>query len=410
LAYLEYKISQRKSNFIFIIDDKKNKRLLLLKLSFMRQYSILVLFFLGLTQCRNIENSESLTATIKNSIHYAKGFSLEKYDDYSVVKVTNAYPSATENYTYVLHKKGVQIPDSLQQFTAIEVPIKKVIVTSTTHIPALESLGVENTLIGFPSTQYISSEKTRALIDAGKVRDLGANQSLNTEVILDIQPDVIVGFSVDGELKTYKNLEKNGQKIIFNGDWTEKTPLGKAEWLKFFGALYDLDEKADELFNSIEKEYNLVLDLAKTTKLQPTIFAGAIYEDQWFLPQGDSWAAYFLKEANGNYLWKDYKGTGSLALSFESVLETAQNADFWIGPGQFTSIQEILDNNKNYIHFTAVQRKNVYSFSTKKGKTGGIIYYEQAQNRPDLVLKDIVKILHPEALPNHQLVFFERLK
>ena len=186
--------------------------------------------------------------------------------------------------------------------------------------------------------------------------------------------------------------------------------MGKAEWLKFFGALYDLDEKADELFNSIEKEYNLVLDLAKTTKLQPTIFAGAIYEDQWFLPQGDSWAAYFLKEANGNYLWKDYKGTGSLALSFESVLETAQNADFWIGPGQFTSIQEILDNNKNYIHFTAVQRKNVYSFSTKKGKTGGIIYYEQAQNRPDLVLKDIVKILHPKALPNHQLVFFERLK
>ena len=86
-------------------------------------------------------------------------------------------------------------------------------------------------LIGFPTTDYISSEKTRALIDAEKVRDLGSNQGLNTEVILDIQPDVIVGFSVDGDLKTYKNLEKNGQKIIFNGDWTEKTPLGKAEWI-----------------------------------------------------------------------------------------------------------------------------------------------------------------------------------
>ena len=230
----------------------------------------------------------------------------------------------------MLHKKGVQIPDSLEQFTSIEVPIKKVIVTSTTHIPALESLGVENTLIGFPSTQYISSKKTRALIDTGKVRDLGSNQGLNTEVILDIQPDVIVGFSVDGDLKTYKNLEKNGQKIIFNGDWTEKTPLGKAEWIKFFGALYDLDEKATEIFNSIEKEYNSVLTLAKNTKKQPTIFAGAIYEDQWFLPQGDSWAAFFLKEANGNYLWKDSKGTGSLALSFESVLDKAKDADFWM--------------------------------------------------------------------------------
>ena len=341
----------------------------------MRHYFYLVVLFLGLTQCKKSENSVNQNTSVQNSVQYAAGFSIEKYDGFSIVKVTNAYPEAKNDYTYILHKKGIQIPDSLQQFMSIEVPIKKVIVTSTTHIPALESLGVENTLIGFPTTQYISSAKTRALIDAGKVRDLGSNQGLNTEVILDIQPDVIVGFSVDGDLKTYRNLEKNGQKIIFNGDWTEKTPLGKAEWIKLFGALYDLDKKATEIFNSIEKEYNSVLALAKNTKTQPTIFAGAIYEDQWFLPQGESWAAYFLKEANGNYLWKDSKGTGSLALSFESVLDKAKDADFWIGPGQFTSIKEILDNNPNYIHFKAVKTKNVYSFSTKKGKTGGIIYY-----------------------------------
>ncbi|WP_264549405.1 ABC transporter substrate-binding protein [Flavobacterium sp. N2820] len=376
----------------------------------MRHYIFLIILLLGFIQCKESKNQTGLNTSEQNSIRHAEGFSIEKYDGFSIVKVSNAYPEAKNNYTYILHKKNVQIPDSLQQFISIEVPIKKVIVTSTTHIPALESLGVEQTLIGFPTTNYISSEKTRALIDAGKVRDLGSNQGLNTEVILDIQPDVIIGFSVDGDLKTYKNLEKNGQKIIFNGDWTEKTPLGKAEWIKFFGALYDLDDKATEIFNSIEKEYNSVLALAKNAKTQPTIFAGAIYEDQWFLPQGDSWAAYFLKEANGNYLWKESKGTGSLALSFESVLDKAKGADFWIGPGQFTSIQEILDNNPNYIHFKAVKNKNVYSFSTKKGKTGGAIYYELAQNRPDLVLKDMVKILHPEILPNYELYFFERLK
>lgn len=376
----------------------------------MRHNFLFILLLLSFIHCKNNDNSKNQTASVKNNIQYAEGFSIEKYNGFSVVTISNAYPSAKKKYTYVLHKKGVSLPDSLKQFTAIEVPVKKVIVTSTTHIPALESLGVENTLVGFPSTRYISSKKTRALIANGKIRDLGSNQGLNTEVILDLQPDVIVGFSVDGDLKTYKNLEKSGQKIIFNGDWTEKTPLGKAEWIKFFGALYDLDAKADQLFASIEKEYNSVLTVAKKTKSQPSILAGAIYEDQWFLPQGDSWAAYFLKEANGNYLWRDSKGTGSLALSFESVFEKAQNADFWIGPGQFTSIQEILDNNPNYIHFKAVKNKEIYSFSTKKGATGGIIYYEQAQNRPDLVLKDIVKILHPEVLPNHQLVFFEKLK
>ena len=376
----------------------------------MRHYSFLVVLFFGFIQCKKSVNSVNITTSIKNSIQHAEGFSIEKYDGFSVVKVSNAYPEAKDKYTYVLHKKGVQIPDSLNQFTAIEVPIKKVIVTSTTHIPSLESLGVEKGLIGFPTTDYISSEKTRTLIDAGKVRDLGSNQGLNTELILDIQPDVIIGFSVDGDLKTYKNLEKNGQKIIFNGDWTEKTPLGKAEWIKLFGTLYDLDDKANEIFNSIEKEYNSALALAKNSKTQPTIFAGATYENQWFLPQGDSWAAFFLKEANGNYLWKDSKGTGSLSLSFESVLDKAKDADFWIGPGQFGSIKEILDSNPNYIHFKAVKNKNVYSFSTKKGKTGGVIYYELAQNRPDLVLKDIVKILHPEVLPDHELFFFEKLK
>jgi len=376
----------------------------------MRHYYFLVVLFLGFTQCKESENVANQNTSVRNSIQYAEGFSIEKYEGFSVVKVSNAYPEAKSKYTYVLHKKGVQIPDSLNQFTAIEVPIKKVIVTSTTHIPSLESLGVESTLIGFPTTDYISSEKTRALIDAGKVRDLGSNQGLNSEVILDIQPDIIVGFSVDGDLKTYKNLEKNGQKIIFNADWTEKTPLGKAEWIKLFGALYDLDEKANEIFNGIENEYNAALTLAKNTKTQPTIFAGSIYKDQWFLPQGDSWAAYFLREANGNYLWKETTGTGSISLSFESVLDKAKDADFWIGPGQFSSIQEILDSNPNYIHFKAVQNKNIYSFSTKKGRTGGVIYYELAQNRPDLVLKDIVKILHPDVLPDYELFFFEKLK
>lgn len=376
----------------------------------MKHYFFIAFLFFGFIQCKKSENIENPNSISKNSIQYAKGFSIVKHVGFSIVNVSNAFPGAKDKYTYILHKKGVQIPDSLQHFTTIEIPIKKIIVTSTTHIPALESLGVEKSLIGFPNTNYISSEKTRTLIDLGKVRDLGNNQGLNTEIILDIQPDVIVGFNVDGDLKTYKNLEKNGQKIIFNGDWTEKTPLGKAEWIKLFGALYDVDKKANEIFSSIEKDYQYVLTLAKKTNKQPTIFAGAIYKEQWFLPQGDSWAAYFLKEANGNYLWKNSKGTGSLALSFESVLDRAKEADFWIGPGQFNSIKEILDDNVNYIHFKAVKNKNVYSFSTKKGKTGGVIYYELAQNRPDIVLKDIVKILHPTILPHHELYFFERLE
>ena len=370
---------------------------------------LLAFIFFGLIQCKKTKNIAKATVN-ENEIIHAEGFSLVEYDDFSILKVKNTYPESDETFTYVLHRENVIVPDSLQKFTAIQIPIQKIIVTSTTHIPSLEMLGVENTLVAFPSLKYISSETTRERIDQGKVREIGKNQSLNTEIILDLNPDVIVGFSVDGDMKTYKNLEKSGQKVIFNSDWTEKTPLGKAEWIKFFGALYDKNEKANAEFESIEESYNKALKLAQKAENKPTIFAGAIYEDQWYLPQGDSWAALFLKEANGNYLWSDTEGTGSLALSFESVLDKAKDADFWIGPGQFTSIDEIIKNNKNYQFFKAVENKNVYSFSTKKGKTGGVIYYELAPNRPDLVLKDMIKILHPELLPNYELFFFEQLQ
>lgn len=367
------------------------------------------ILFLGLTQCKKTKNIAKATVN-ENEIVHAKGFSLVEYDDFSILKVKNTYPESNETFTYVLHKENVIVPDSLQKFTAIQIPIQKIIVTSTTHIPSLEMLGVENTLVAFPTLEYISSETTRERIDQGKVREIGKNQSLNTEVILDINPDVIIGYSVDGDMKAFKNLEKSGQKVIFNSDWTEKTPLGKAEWIKFFGALYDKKEKANAEFESIEESYNKALKLAQQAETKPTIFAGAVYEDQWYLPQGDSWAAIFLKEANGNYLWADTEGTGSLALSFESVLDKAKEADFWIGPGQFTSIEEIIKDNPNYKFFKAVETKNVYSFSSKKGKTGGVIYYELAPNRPDLVLKDIIKILHPEVLPNYELFFFEQLQ
>ncbi len=382
--------------------------LFLLKIYFMR-WLVIILLALFTISCNESKSNHEKEATGKELISDAKGLSIKEFDNFKLVTVTNTFPEATENYTYVLHKKGNKLPDSLAKYTSIEIPIQKVIVTSTTHIPSLEMLEVENSLKAFPNTNYVSSEKTRILIENGNVREIGNNQSLNTEIILDIQPDVIVGFSVDGDMKTYKNLERNGQKIILNSDWTEKTPLGKAEWIKFFGALYDKNEQADSIFNKIKNDYLEAVKLAKNTSYSPTIMAGSIYEDQWFLPQGDSWAAYFLIEANGDYLWKDSKGTGSLALSFESVLDKAKDADFWIGPGQFTSIEQILTSNPNYKYFKAVQNKNVYSFSSKKGKTGGVIYYELAPNRPDLVVKDLIKILHPNVLPEYQLYFFEKL-
>jgi len=374
-------------------------------------YFILFIALLAFAGCKNETQAPLAKAQqVKNAVKYAKGLQIFKYDGITVVKVTQPWPDAKQGFTYVMQQKGAVVPDSLKQFTIIPVPLTRVIVTSTTHIPSLEMLGVESTLVGFPGTDYISSRKTRALIDSGKVKEAGANESLTTEVVIDLNPAAVVAFGINSTNKTLTTLEQSGLKVLYNGDWTEQSPLGKAEWIKFFGALYAKDAQADTLFSQIEKDYNDALALTKNVTKKPTAMAGAVYQDQWFMPQGGSWGSLFLKDAGANYLWADAEGTGSLSLSLETVLDKAQNADIWIGPSQFTSLKEMTDANPHYSQFKSFKNKDVYSYSVKKGKTGGLIYFEMAPNRPDLVLKDLISIFHPELLPGYQLNYFEKLK
>jgi iron complex transport system substrate-binding protein len=368
--------------------------------------SFLVIF---LQSCKKETKSET-SIIAANTVTYAKGFSIENYHGYSVVTVKNPWPKATQTYRYILKEKNGSVPDSLKKHITITVPIKNIVVTSTTHIPSLEMLNEVNSLIGFPHCDYISSARVRKRIEAGKITELGNNNDLNTEVLLDLQPDVIIGYGIDNKNPMLDNLQKSGLKVLFNGDWNEESALGKAEWIKFFGALYGKQKQAEKIFTKIEKDFLKTITIAKLAQKKPTVLAGDMFEDHWYLPQGTSWGSQLLKQANSSYLWQETRGTGSLSLSFETVFEKAATADIWITSGQFSSLKEMIDANPHYSKFDAFKNKNVYSFSGKKGKTGGILYYELAPNRPDIVLKDLVKILHPELLVGYKPFFFEKLK
>lgn len=368
-------------------------------------------FFVLITGCKEKTATTSfIPAAAENQVEYATGFELYQYDDFKLLKVRNSSPESDKTETYFLHKKGVQLIDSLKKHTGLIIPLQSVIVTSTTHLPSLEMLEVDHTLVGFPGLNYISSEKIRSLIGQNKIREVGQNERINTEVVIDLNPDVLVSFAINESNQTLENLKNAGIKVLLNGDWNEKHPLGKAEWIKFFGALYDKDQEANEIFEKIKSDYEEAKKMASKAAQKPTIITGNIYEDVWYLPKGDSWSAVFLADANTDYFWSETSGTGSLALSFEEVFDLAQDADYWIGAGAYSSLDQMLKSNPHYKEFRAFKEKNVYSFSTKKGATGGVIYYELAPNRPDLVLKDIIKITHPELLPDYELQFFEQLK
>lgn len=373
-------------------------------------YSLVWVLGICLMACHPKTEKSLVNPSISNSIQYASGFELYRYKDFSMLKITQPWPGKKTDDVYILHQDPTKIPDSLKNYTAIQVPIKNIIVTSTTHIPPLEMLGVEQTLLGFPGTDFISSIKTRKRIDEGKIKNLGQNESINVEQVISLQPNILVGFGIDSHNPTMDLLKNNGIKILFNGDWTETSPLGKAEWIKLFGALYDLDQKANVLFDEIVSDYQKCLDLVKNVSNIPTVMSGGMYQGVWYTPQGESWAANFYQQAKTHYIWKDSQGTGSLSLPFEVVYEKAKNADYWIDVAQYGSLSEMIKDNPHYQEFTSFKNKKVYSSSVKKGAKGGIWYYEWAPMRPDLVFKDIIKITHPELLPNYQLYFFTPLQ
>lgn len=365
-------------------------------------FLIVITFLVGVTSCK--KDTKINKRPQQSTVVYATGFDIIDYPNYRKLIIKSQHKETS----YLFIKPFKKFAD-LGFGKVFYHPIKRIVVTSTTHIPMLELLDEEQSLIGFPNTKYISSSKTRALINTGQIKELGNAQSINTELLLDLQPEVVIGFSEGTNQKMYANIKKSGIPVLINNDWLEQTPLGRAEWIKFFGILYGKEQQADSIFKRIEKHYLDAKKIALKASKKPKTLSGAMYMDMWNLPAGESYGAQLLKDANVDYPWHDSKGSGSLSLSFESVFETAQDADVWLFPSLFGSYKQLQESNLHYAQFKAFKNKKIYNFVHEKGETGGILYYELAPIQPDIVLKDIIKVTHPELLLDYKPVYLKAI-
>ena len=355
------------------------------------------------------EQKPSPKTNTNTSVTYAQGFDIQYFDGFKKLIIKTPYPNAEEALEYLIIPRENSVPDSLKTLKIIRTPVEKVVVTSTTHIPMLELLGEEEALVGFPNLKYISSSKTRNRIDQNLITELGNEESINTEILLDVAPELLIGFSMSNNNKMFNTIEKAGIPVVLNGDWLEETPLGRAEWIKFFAVFFDKEKEADSIFTAIEADYKDAVAIAIKATTKPSILSGVLYKDVWNLPAGESFVAKFLKDANTNYLWADTKGKGSLSLSFESVYDKGQHAKLWIAPGHYSSLEQLEQANEHYVKFDAFKNNKVFSFTQKKGATGGALYYELAPVQPHIVLKDIIKITHPDLLPTYEPVYLQKL-
>lgn len=379
----------------------------------MRLIFLYISTFLILSSCNDKKStsvaSDQQTEISSENITYAKGFSIKYFATHKEITVTSAWPKSKDTYRYLLVDKGKSVPPHDHKTVVVKTPVSKVVAFSTANIPVLEYLNVDTCLVGFPNTKFISSPKTRMRIDQGTVKDLNSDLDLNMELLLELAPELVIGFSVNGNNKTINQIGKFNIPVVLDGAWTEEHPLGRAEWIKFIAAFFNKEKEADSIFKTIEHAYLDTKELAKNAKKKPTVLSGSMFKDVWNISGGNSFIATYFKDANTNYLWASNHSTGSLQLNFENVLQKAQQAELWIGAGNFNSKDQMVANSKGYALFDAFKTNAIFTYTNKIGPEGGLLYYELGPLRPDLTLKDIIAIAHPELLKNHDLYFFKRL-
>ena len=341
---------------------------------------------------------------------YAEGFSVSYIGSSKLVKVKYPYPGAAAGYNYLLVPNGDSIPLHSKETTVIRVPLENLVCTSTTHIPLLDYIGATDKLIGFPTTDYISSEKMRKRIDNGKVKDLGIDKGMNLELLFSLQPSAVMGYTMNSDLGQLKKIKELGIPVIINAEYLEKHPLGRAEWIKFMALFFNKEKEADSVFQAIESNYLKTQELVSTISSRPSVLSGIVYGDTWFLPGGQNYAAKLLRDAGCNYLWGATDSNDWLELSFESIYQQGKDADFWIGVGTYKSLREMEAAEPRYKKFRPFKESTVYSYNARLGTKGGSEFLELGYLRPDIILMDLVKIAHPDLLPDYSLYFHKRLE
>jgi len=366
---------------------------------------ILVFFFLTYSCKQEKKKTHKSSSSL---IQYASHLTIKKGENYTLIDINEPWAKGGK-YIYIAGKNKEFIPDSLKKYPFIKTPVKNLVVTSTTHLPHIELLHEAEKLIGFPNTKYISSEVFRKRVREGKIKEIGNGAGLNIEETLMLKPEVIVAFSSGTDQKQFSIFNKNKIPVLFNADWMENDPLGRAEWIKLFGIIFEQENKADSIFTQIEKNYNLVKSKIKEKKEKPLVFQGGFFGDKWYLPGGDSYAAKLIEDAGGQYIWEEDTHTGSVSYNFENVLTKLPKANIWLNPGSIVSKSVLAKQVPQITNFDFYKNNQIYTYALSKGKNGGLIYFEDSPAHPDKVLEDLYHIFYPNETPGYKFNYYSML-
>lgn len=365
------------------------------------------MLIVALASCRggNSVASDSEGGGDTLQLKYASLLTIVDYDGYSVATIRNPWKPEKTLHTYVLVSDDGNDTHGVEG-TVIHVPIQRAAVFTTVHCALLQDFGREGSIVGVADSKYIKIPYIQEQIAKGAIVDCGNGLNPVVEKIMDIKPDAIL-LSPFENSGGYGKVEDLNIPIVECAEYMEKSPLARAEWMKFYGRLFGASEQADSLFAVVDSSYMALKERARQAGEGRSVLMDKMVGNVWYVPGGQSTIGQMLKDAGGRYPWADDDQSGSLSLAFETVLERAGECDVWLyrySGNHDMTLQELTAEHRGYDQLKAFRTGAVYGCNVEQS-----LFYEETPFRPDLLLAELLQILHPEITNLPPLRYYKKL-
>jgi len=370
----------------------------------MRRSIFFIVFALSFFSCRNANNPKNDINIKSDYIKYAKGFSIDTTDSPITVTVYDLLGKVI-SYKLCTGNKNESCRGG------ILIPIKRAVCMSSTHVGFMGVLNAQPVIVGISGTDYVNNPHVWERIAEGEIAEVGYDQSLNYELVSRLKPDVIFAYGVSSESSSFiGKLKELGLQVVIVPDYLETSPLGRAEWIKFFGAFLGKQNLADSIFSVVESNYKRLSQITQSVSYRPKVFLNLPFKDIWYFPGSENYFAQFINDAGGNYVFPELQGSRSHPVSTEVAYRAGLECDVWLNPGTAISLSDITDTDLRFADFKAFQTGMVYNNYKRIGPGGGNDFWESGVVHPDFILRDLIKIFHPALLPNDSLYFYKQLE
>lgn len=344
------------------------------------------------------------------ALRHAEGFSVTRLGDSTLLTVHRPWQGAQRDYAYLLVPRAASAASIRGDTLVVPVPVARAITLTTTNIPHMQTVGALDALVGVGGGRYVCAPEVRERLADGRIRDVGDDMHLDLEALVALRPELlftfVVGGSSDGGLA---KLAETRIPAVIDGSYMEESPLGRAEWIKFTAAFFGKGAAADSAYAAVDSAYRALAALAQRAARKPTVVVGAPFAGSWWIPSGRTYVARLLADAGADYAWASDTTRGALNLDLEAVLAKAGNAEVWLNGGEWADLAAAKAQDPRFALFRAWKEGRVWNNDKRRCEGGGRDFFETGASHPDWILADLIAILHPELLPDHQLRWYRRL-